>query len=266
MIKKITAFISFVLLTFCINPAGFDTVDTLNHDGKHQQAFELLKNTFNKADPDPAVLWRMGREIFELAENIPNNSKAEKIAKYTEALNLLEPYLTINKGTNFDMANIVFFYSSNLGSRGKVIGIGESLGQLPELKRLADKTLELDPTFGLAYLLKAKIEDEVPFILGGDKYKMGVFYTLALKYETNNLTVIFDAGKAFYERNWNSDKKIKTSDKNTLKDPSPLNIDDRAYAKQILQRGIPVYKSIKNPSDRDNKQYAKILKLLESIK
>jgi hypothetical protein len=226
----------------------------------------MLKSSFDPSKPDPAIIWRMSRDTFELAEAIPGSQKKEKIAKYTEAMDIAKPYLDIAYGEKNDRANIIFYYATNYGSRGRVIGIKESLDNIPELKRLADKSLEIDPTLSLAYLLKAKIEEEVPSFLGGDKFKMGIFYSMTLKYDPENLTVLYDAAYAFYNRNWDANKKKSMADKNGKTDGTPQEMSDRDYAKTIAEKAVETYGKIKNPSDRDKKQYGNALKLLKTLK
>jgi hypothetical protein len=262
--KKILCLFFVFILNFCYS-FDFKVVDDLNHNGQYDESLKILKSAFDSNKPDPGIIWRMSRDTFELAELIPASKKKEKIAKYTEAMDIAKPYLDITYGDKTDRANIVFFYASNFGSRGKVIGIKESLDNIPELKSLADKSLQIDSTLSLAYLLKAKIEEEVPSFLGGDKFKMGVFYSMSLKYDGENLTVLFDSANAFYNRNWDVNKKKSMADKLSANDGTPQNLTDREHAKEILNKALEVYKNLKNPSKRDTEQYNNSLKLLKSL-
>ena len=262
--KLITICVFFMTAVFGYS-LDLKMIDELNHDGKYEESLKLLKGSFDPANPDPAIIWRMSREIFELAEATPSSRKNEKIAKYTEAMNVAKPYLDIKTGDKYDRASIVFFYASNFGSRGRVIGISESLGNLPELKSLADKALAIDPSLSLAYLLKAKIEEEVPSFLGGDKFLMGTYFSMSLKYDAENLTVLYDAANALYNRNWDVKKKRSMTDKYGKDDGTPQDLTDREYAKKILEQAVIVYKKIKNPSLRDKEQYDNAVKLLSRL-
>jgi hypothetical protein len=256
----------FLVSTFNVAyPLDLKRVDALNHDGKFEESLKLLKESFDPQKPDLAIVWRMSRDTFELAEAIPSSKKKEKIDKYTEAMDIAKPYLDVTYGEKSDRANVVFFYASNFGSRGRVIGIKQSLDNLPELKSLADRALEIDPTLSLAYLLKAKIEEEVPSFLGGDKFKMGLFYSQSLKYDPQNLTVLYDAANALYNRNWDVNKKKSMSDKLKTSDGTPPDLTDRQYAKKIADSAVQAYKNLTNPSLRDTEQYGNVLKLLKSL-
>ncbi|HBD93465.1 MAG: hypothetical protein A2015_09680 [Spirochaetes bacterium GWF1_31_7] len=254
----------FICFTIAFNLFSIDLniIDVLNHKGQHTQAHDSLQKAFDINDPDPQILWRMSRELFEVAELIPQTKRSEKIEAYTKAMDIVEPYLNITYGNKNDQAKIIFFYAANFGSRGRAIGIIESLGNLSRLKELTDRALQLDPSLSLAYLLKAKIEEEVPSLFGGDKFKMGLFYSDALKYDPNNLTFIHDAADALYKRNWKASNKEVLAKKQGINGYESIKLDDRELVKSILDNGVKVFNSLTDPSARDIEQFDKIKNLL----
>jgi hypothetical protein len=201
--------IFFYFISFNRNLYGFDleTVDSLNYQGKYEEALKLLKDNFNPNSPRAEILWRMGREIFEIAEAIPVNNKDRKISNFDQGVVLLKDYLEINNGSALDKARLIHWYTANYASKAKTIGALKALSIVPELFTLEDKAQKIDPTFSDPYFLKAKIDETLPDFLGGDKVRMGVNLSRSIIYNTDDLTVLVEGAVIFYDRNWSRQKK-----------------------------------------------------------
>lgn len=255
--------LSVLLITFVniLYSIDIEKIDKLNHDGNHNEVLSILKDAVNGTQPDPAIIWRTARAMFEIADSYDKSRKNDKIALFGETMKVLEPHLDINYGDKYDRAMIVFYYASSLGSRSKEIGIMDSLGSLPEMKRLADKAIEIYPSLASAYFLKAKIEEEVPSLFGGDKFKMGVLFSQALKYGSDDLTILYDSANALYNRNWDDKRKRSLAEKSGDSIDSHITRHDRVIAREIIENGIRHYKTLENPSKRDTAQYNNMLNL-----
>ncbi|HBD93715.1 MAG: hypothetical protein A2015_04450 [Spirochaetes bacterium GWF1_31_7] len=264
--KKFLLIVSLSLMVNMIFSFDFKIVDDLNHNGNHTEALKMLKQEHNNAAPDAGIIWRTARAQFEIAESLDKSKKNEKIAQYTEAMEFLKPYLDIQTGAPTDRAHIAFYYATNLGSRSKVIGISESLETIPDLKKYADKAISIDPSMASAYFLKAKIEEGVPSFLGGDKFTMGELFFQAITNNPSDLTIVFDAASAFYDRNWDSKKKTAMSQKIGTKTNDFIIKDDRSIAKELIENGIKTYKTLTNPSKREKNQYTNMMALLTKFK
>ncbi|MCK4799163.1 MAG: hypothetical protein KAT05_17455 [Spirochaetes bacterium] len=268
MHKQKKLLVIFVLISFIIslvNGLELSKIDDLYHDGKYLEGLKILQEKFDRSNPAPAIIWRITRMIYEIADKISKKNKQEKIDKFTEAMNIASPYLNIDYGNNGDRARIIFWYAANYGARGEVIGIKESLDIIPELFDFADKSLSIDPDFAPSYLLKGRIDKAVPFFLGGDKFRMAINFSKAIENDSKDMSILVDAADAFIHRNWDVKKKKKLAEKKKITDGTPQNITDKEHAKEILNQTVGLYKSLKNPSEREKLKYNKALNLLKKI-
>ena len=124
----------------------------------------------------------------------------------------------------------------------------------------------MDPTFAAPYLLLGRIDDAVPFFLGGDKFRMGKNLSKAIKYNPKDMSVLVESGELFLKRGWDSDKKKKMSKKFEEDDGTPQNLSDKEYAKILLDKSLELFKSISDPSVREEVKYQEALELLKKIK
>lgn len=258
-------FIIILLIIISINLYSIDFTksDDMHHKGNYKDELTLLKSLFNTDKKDAALLWRIGRAYFEIAEQIPNKNKQEKIIAFNDGIEFLKPYIDIKDGDKSDRAKVVHWYTANFASKGNTIGAIEALSIVPELRALCDKALSIDPAFSDPYFILARIDDRLPGALGGDKVRMGINLSKALKYNSEDITVLVDSAAAFYNRNWSIDKKKQEYSKKELEDPNPNNISDREYALELLKKSISIYKNMQDPSFRDtikNKEADELLK------
>ncbi len=267
MYSKFNLLIVFFLLNvlFCTNAADFTKVDSLYHDGKYEQGLNILLTMYDKNNPDSAIIWRICRMYYEIADAMPKKEKQLKINKFNQALDFARPYLDMQDGGRLDRAQVVFWYAASLGSRGETIGIKESLDTVKDLFRLANKAISIDPTFAAPYLLMGRVDDAVPSFLGGDKFRMGINLSKGIELNPTDMSLLVDSAKAFYDRNWDIRKKYNMAKKMGNTDGTPQNLSDREYAKQILDQAVKVYFGIKNPSRREMNKYNEAVKLLKKL-
>jgi len=263
MAKKVIVFLFLIVSFNLLYSEDLQEIDELYKQGKYQVGLDKLKRMHNSSNPDPAVIWRISRMYYELAEEL--SDKKAKIDKYTEGMNSSASYLNIKNGDKLDRAQVVFWYAVNLGARGEVIGIKESLDIVPKLFELADKAISIDPTFAAPYLLKGRIDDAVPSFLGGDKFRMGINFTMAIKLQ-KELNILVDSARGFIKRNWDADKKQKMKEKMNKTDGTPQNLSDKEYAKQLLKEAIGLFHTISRPSKREKMKYDEAVELYKKVK
>ena len=266
MNKKSILILSFFIISSLTFSYDYTLVDELYRVGKYKEGLEGLESNFDVSKPDSQIIWRISRFYFEIAEAIDKRDKQEKINYYTKGMDIAEPYLDIKNGDALDRAQVIFWYTACFGSRGEVIGIKESLDIVPKLFELADRSLALDPTFAAPYLLKGRIDNAVPFFLGGDKFRLGQNLSLAIKYNPDDMSVLVDSADMFISRDWDADKKRKNVEKKGADDGTPQNLSDKEYAKILLEKGIKLFDKIKNPSFRDKSKLEEAKKLLAGLK
>ncbi len=263
--KRNLCIILLIMLSSIIFGVDFSDADTLYDKGKYYEGLNVVLKMHNDSNPDPAVIWRISRFYYEIGDGLLKEKKA-KIKQFSQALKFSEPYLEIKNGNKEDRAQVVFWYAAILGARGEVIGIKESLDTVPVLFKLADKSIAIDPTFAAPYLLKGRIDDAVPDFLGGDKFRMGENFSMAIKMNIKDLNILVDAAKAFIKRNWDGDKKQKMAEKKGKNDGTPQNLSDKEHAKQLLDIAIKTFSSMQSPAKRDEDKFNEAKNLLQKLK
>lgn len=255
--------IIFIIISINLYSIDFTKSDNMHHKGNYKEELTLLKSILNSEKSDAALVWRIGRSYFEIAEQIPNKNKQEKINAFNDGMEFLKPYIDIKDGDKSDRAKIVHWYTANFASKGNTIGALEALSIVPELRMLCEKALSIDPVFSDPYFILARIDDRLPGAFGGDKVRMGINLSKALKYNSEDITVLVDSAIAFHNRNWSIDKKKDEYSKKELQDPNPNDYGDREYALELLKKSVSIYRSLSNPSFRDtnkNKEANELLK------
>ena len=111
------------------------------------------------------ILWRKSHRCFERGYALEKNSrkkewyeKGEKLAKFA-----------IEK--NPDNPEAHFWFALNKGSVGKLNGVLNSLFMVDDLKKEAQKVIELDPDHAGAHMLLGEVYKSLPGLFGGDKKK-----------------------------------------------------------------------------------------------
>lgn len=265
--KIIIIFFIFILnyVNF-INSTDFKIIDDLYHNGKYQEGLTILENEYDTLYPDIKIIWRISRFYYEIADSLPDKNKQEKIEYYTKGMEISALYIEMTDGEKSDRAQLIFWYTACYGSKAELIGIKESLDVIPELFMLADKAIELDPAFAAPYLLLSRVDEEVPALLGGDKFRMGKNLSKAIKNNPEDISVLVESGELFLNRGWDIDKKKKMTEKNGEEDGSPKNLSDKEYAKILIEKALELFKNIDNPSVRDKNNYQLAMELLKKFK
>jgi hypothetical protein len=270
-ILNFVLFFLFIPIFFIFSNDILTTVDNLDYNGKYSEALKILTENNDPANPDLKIIWRIGRETFEVGDRLL--TKDEKVIFFDQGIEATKSFIDIDYGNKRDRAEIIHWYAVNYASKMKVLGIfagRESMKVLPNVFKLIDRCIKIDPTYTPAYFFKAKLQEDVPFFLGGDKFEMAINYQKVLKYaeEKENFFYMVDIAKSFYNRNWSIKKKEKAlrNNESYQTDGTPPNLSDREYAYQLFLNAKQKYDNSKKHSKRDIDKYKELLKLIEQIK
>jgi len=121
------------------------------------------------------ILWRKSHFCFERGSLLKNKNqkkewyeKGEKLAKFA-----------IEK--NPDNPEAHFWFALNKGGVGKINGVLNSLFMVDDLKKEAQKVIELDPEHAGAHMLLGEIYKSLPGLFGGDKKKAIEEFKIAIE-------------------------------------------------------------------------------------
>ena len=259
--KKILCISLIFFISLNVFSIDFVSIDNLHDNGNYQSAYKELMSAYDKSSPDAAVIWRLGRELYEYTKCVKN--KKDKLAKLDEAIGFLKPYYDLKSGDKRDRAKIIQWYAVLSSEKARTMGIKESLDNIPNLFRYCDDAIRIDSSYGDPYYLKGLIDDGLPSMFGGDKYNMSVNLSIALKCDPENYWYFLDGAKAYKNRNWSSSKKRKVAESKGRDDGSPQNLDDRDYAIKLLERAIEIYNKDNDKTKVDRELIDEVKQLLE---
>lgn len=263
MKRAVALFLNLFLCGVLLSANDYSKLDSMIDNNKHFEALNLMKEQLNMSSPEAALLWRIGWAYYERVDNSVN--KAEKVTIADEALLYLKPYLDMSVGNRQDRAKIIFWYAVIYSLRGQAKGIFDSLGSLPEIVGLCKKSLDLDPQFASPYHLLGLIGEAVPIGEYSNKFIMGENYTLALKYDPDNITILVDSGRSIMKRGWDLEKKKSQNSKYGRSDGTPLNLSDREYAKELLEKAVKLYETRGKLLSVDTDRYNEAKELLKKF-
>jgi hypothetical protein len=253
---------------FPIAQESYKDYDDLITQGNYAEAYNLLLSKYDPAKPDLKIIWRIGLACYEYTEII--NDKNKKIEWHDKAVNLMKPYIDINYGEKRDRAQVIQWYTINYASKMRLLGIfggRESMEVVPYMFKMMDKSQSIDPTFAGSYLFEAKLHEDVPFFLGGDKNKMGVNYLYAIDYadEKEKIIMLYEAANSFYKRNWSADKRKEEAAKANITKNDYTKYSDREYSYILLNEAKNIYESKTNTMPKEKIIYKKVVNLLREI-
>jgi tetratricopeptide (TPR) repeat protein len=220
----------------------FAKLDALHDDRKLGEELTALNQLYSKADPQAAVVFRLIRCIQEIAVQMPKANKSEKLAKFDEAINFGKPLLEIAKGNARDRAKVYYWFGVSMGNKGTAMGVLNALFMAGDMRANCDKSLAIDPSFADPYYLKAKIDDAIPPLAGGDKTRMGTLYAKAIELDPSNVYFLADFAVALKGRNknaaWNGDGSKGV----------PAGRSDMDHALEMAKRAKAAFAALPKPS------------------
>ena len=111
-------FLNVFILLFTFSNDIIKKADDLDYNGKYEEALKLLIDNNDLSNPDLKIIWRIGRETFEIANHF--SVKEEKIKFYDIGINATNPFIDINFGENRDRAEIIHWYAANYASKTRL--------------------------------------------------------------------------------------------------------------------------------------------------
>ena len=234
--------LTMILAASALASQDFAALDALHDDRKLGEELLALNKLYNSADPQAVVAFRLIRCIQETAVQMPKAKKSEKLAKFDEALAFGKPLLENTKGSARDRAEVLYWYGATMGQKGSAMGVLNALFMVGDIRALCDKAIAIDPTFGDPYYLKAKLDDAVPSMAGGDKTRMGQLYAKALELDPTNIWYLADFAAALKARNKNAAFN-KDGSKGV-----PTGKSDMEYASDLAKRAYAAMAALPKPS------------------
>lgn len=262
--KKIVIGLLFLMLSgLMLFSSNLTPIEKMIDDGRCKEAARILKNKIDGGDSDLKLIWRSGWAYYEIVIN--ESKKSDKIAEAEKGMQLLEPYINLKAGDRLDRAKILYWYAVLSSLKAEAKGIFDSLGNLPAIFELCKKANSLAPTYPLAYHLMGMVGEAVPIGEFGDKFVMAENFSLAMKYDPQNVTTMVDFARALIKRDWDVDKKASQKKKYKRPDGTPENLTDKQYAKALLEQAIHVYDNGGKILELDTRKYAEGKKLLKKL-
>lgn len=248
MNRKLAFALAAMLAAISVVAQDFSALDTLHDDKQLAEELAGLNQLYAKADQQASVVFRLIRCIQETAVQMPKSMKAEKLAKFDEALSFGKPLLDTAKGSNADKAKVLYWYGVAMGQKGQTMGVLNALFMAGDIRAMCDKSIALDPNYGDPYYLKAKLDDAIPSVAGGDKARMGQLYAKALELDPSNIWYLTDFAIALKSRNksaaWNKDGTKGV----------PAGISDMDYAGQLSKKAIAAFAALAKPTKDQKKK------------
>ncbi len=178
------------------------------------------------------ILWRKSHLCFERGYALEDNKekkkwyeKGEKIAKFA-----------IEK--NPDNPEVHFWFALNKGSVGKLKGVLNSLFMVNDLKKEAQKVIELDPDHAGAHMILGEVYKSLPGLFGGDKEKAIEEFKAAI-YKDSLFTAVYITLANTYRDIGEVDKAKEVLSKllsfNTSRDTRRFELYEKEDAREILK-------------------------------
>lgn len=200
---------------------SLDEADELHTDERYEQALEVLDDAQNEARNDrqrSEVGWRRARTTLAMVDS-DLASGAIDDSEAIERLEQGEEYAAEATDDNPRLAEAWFWQAANMGRRGQVRGVLNSLFMASDVRDLAFEAIELDEDLTEPYFLLGVMYRELPggIISFGDDQKAVSLARLAVdRHEEDRETG--DAEDVYYnyyielahnlwERDWNERRR-----------------------------------------------------------
>lgn len=242
----------------------------LEYKGDMKASYELLKKNYDVNNPKIEINWRLARALFQMSVKITD--KNERIKILDEGVFYTKPFLNINEGTKRDQAELIYWYTVNHATKIKLQGVAagqEIFNIIPEVFKLIDKCIKIDPEFTDAYFFLGIIYDDLPGFLGGDKEKSAFYYIKAIDLVSSEDRFLMqvESSKFFIKRNWTVNKKKSGKKKDISESYNKfLEQSDIEYAKKLLENSIEIYNSDTKHPQRDIDIIPEVNILIEKVR
>jgi hypothetical protein len=254
MKRMITLFLSLVLTVTGAFAQDFAATERLHSQRKLDEELALLKQPFSPVEPQAAIVYRVLRCLSQKAADLPAAQRRERIAVLDGALDFAKPLAAKAVGSARDRAAVYSWYAACLCQKGQVQGVLNSLLEVPEVRRLCDRSISIDPGFGDPYYLKARLDEALPELAGGDKARMGELFAKALACDPSDLWNLCDFAQALRRRG--KDAEYNRDGKKGV----PSGSSDLGYARELAKQARTSFAAIADPSVDQRKLIADLEK------
>ncbi len=178
------------------------------------------------------ILWRKSHLCFERGYASKENSEKKEWYKRGEKF----AELAIQKNPKNPEAH--FWFATNKGSLGKLNGILNSLFMVDDLKKEAQKVIELDSTHAGAHMILGEVYKSLPGLFGGDKQKALEEFETAMEKDSLYTAVYLSLAKIYRDRGKQEKAKAilyKLISLDTSRDVRRLELYDKKDAEKLLK-------------------------------
>ena len=178
------------------------------------------------------IFWRKSHLCFERGYASEKNSKKKKW--YEKGEKFAE--WAIEKNPNNPESH--FWFATNKGSLGKLNGVLNSLFMVDDLKKEANKVIELDSTHAGAHMILGEVYKSLPGLFGGDKQKALEEFEKAVKKDSLYTAVYVSLANTYRDIGKKEKAKevlSKLLSLDTSRDIRRLELYEKKDAKKILE-------------------------------
>ena len=239
------------------------------------------------------ILWRMSRDVLTITDDIPQDSKEERLEGYGRAQDLAQQSVD-----TLETADGYHWLSSAIGRIGQVNGPLNSLSKAEPMRELVEKVQnDFNADMSDAWYVLGLLYNQLPGVISfGDKDFAISYMRRCVDTQDNvnrmNMTNYLELAQQLYDRGWSASKRAKEADKMEKKynresvptekmkyyegregaDTKPFystvsigQMSDAQEAAMICQYAMAVYASRPVPLDSDTEKYGEIVAFYDSI-
>lgn len=193
-----------------------------------QHKYNESNNALNealKANPTnnekAEIYWRIARNLYDLAEEMPREAKAERLKNYLKIQEVAKKCMEANP----KLGECYLWLGTGIGREGTQKGVLNMLGKIAQVEGLWLKCIELNPTY--------RAVDGTANTLADAYYALGVFYRLVPDW---------NAVKVLYKTKGDKKKSVEMLRKAVELEPKRVE-----YAKELGISLICLGQASKNP-------------------
>jgi len=195
-------------------------------------AYAILAHCRNLDPRNERTLYLWSRIHTQMGEDARNT--AEKIRLFERAKVIAETLQTINPQNPAGY----LWWAIPQGRIGQMRGVLNSLFMVPDLKKMFNKTLELDSSYAAAYDALGVLYYELPSFAGGDLKKAEKFLIKGLRVDPNYTVIRLDLARVYIKQHRYEDAKRELH--NILKTQKPTYpadyfLEDKPAAEKLLK-------------------------------
>jgi|GEM_PF-1196470 len=271
-------------------------IDDLYQQGRQQESITRLREMLSDAayaTEQAEINWRLSRATLAqtdiaLFENRISDEQA------MEAFAQGEQYADAAISEDARRHEAYFWKAANMGKRGQLRGVLNSLFMADDMKELLVKAVELEPEYSEPYFVLGQLYDQLPgwpvsfgdddaaVSLGRKSLDLQKREVVSGERPRPSYDYYVELARHLWERNWDVRKRNRQHEKHVTalseaKTPLgrafvysgavPLDrISDREEAQRVMRTAIDTLESLPQPTPREQKDLAKARKIEASWK